>query len=120
MDQNIAHALPIEDKQKNKLQLVKNQAKMGKLKWRGYEIAMAAICVVMVVACLIGVVASSVSVNTANRNLAMMQNKVENINNKNSNLKQEINELTSHGRLQKIANKYGLTLTNQNIRNVSK
>lgn len=121
MDQNIAHALPIEERKTNiNLRLVNNQSKMGNPNWRGHEIAMGAVCVVIVVACLIGVVASSVSVNTANRNLAVMQNKVENINNKNSNLKQEINELTSHGRLQKIANKYGLSLSNQNIRNVSK
>lgn len=121
MSQNAAQTLPVEERRlQNNLHLVTEQHKMGKPKWIARELAMGAVCAIIVVICLIGVVASSVSVSKANRNLAVVQTKVENVNNKNSNLKQEINELTSHNRLQKIANKYGLSLSNQNIRNVSK
>lgn len=121
MSQNTAQSLPkVEPEKKSYLHLVTEQRKMGQTKWVGQEIAMAAVCILIVLGCLIGMVASSGAVSSANRNLAIVQNQVDNLGNKNSNLKQEINELTSHNRLQKIANQDGLSLSNQNIRNVSK
>ncbi|MCM0598478.1 cell division protein FtsL [Periweissella fabalis] len=121
MSQNTAQSLPkVKPDEERYLHLVTEQRKMGQTKWTGQEIIMAAICILVVLGCLIGMVASSGAVSTANRDLAIAQNKVDSIGNKNSNLKQEINELTSHNRLQKIANHYGLSLSNQNIRNVSK
>lgn len=121
MSQNTAQSLlQVEPKKKSNLHLVTEKHKMGQTKWVGQEILMAAICVLVVLGCLIGMVASSGAVSSANRNLVVAQNQVDSIGNKNSNLKQEVNELTSHNRLQKIANHYGLALSNQNIRNVSK
>ncbi|MCL0312423.1 cell division protein FtsL [Apilactobacillus sp. TMW 2.2459] len=40
--------------------------------------------------------------------------------NDNSNLKQQVGELQNSNRLQKIANKNGLSLSNDNVRNVVK
>lgn len=123
MERNTAKALPTEEykqKKQNLKLVVSNDGKISSPTWTLQEKAMIAVCAFVVLVFLIGTVATSVAISSANRNLALIQAKVDNTNNKNSNLKQEINELTSHTRLQKIANEYGLSLSNQNIRNVSK
>ena len=103
------------------MKVVKNKpVKMAPAKWTHSEIWMMVSCAVVITVLLVGVVATTVMMSRANQQLANTQTQVENISSRNANLKQEINELGSHSRLQKVANKYGLKLTNQNIRNVNK
>lgn len=55
---------------------------------------------------------------TANSQLATTSASLEKVRNQNNDLKQEVSDLTSPSRLNDIAAKNGLTLQNQNIRNV--
>lgn len=122
MSQSSARSITYkENVSKNNLHLVNTPPKkMAKAKFNKQEIQFFVVSTALIIFCLIGVVWSSSLVSNANKDLGVAQTKVDNINSKNSNLKQEINELSSHNRLQVIANKYGLSLSNQNIRNVSK
>ncbi|MBW1605408.1 cell division protein FtsL [Lactobacillus sp. Sy-1] len=58
--------------------------------------------------------------STAQQNLQNVNQTVDKIHNDNGNLKQEVSELQSSSRLQKIAQEKGLSLSNNNIRNVRK
>lgn len=124
MAQNSARVLPLEQpntKKQPSLRVMPDQSgQMSRARWTHKEFLLCGACGLVVSLLLVFVVASSVAVNNANRNLATSQTQIDKIGSKNSNLKQEINELSSHTRLQKVANKYGLTLANQSIRNVSK
>jgi cell division protein FtsL len=124
MAQNNAQVLPQYQPQPNKqpdLFVMPDQSgQMSKARWTQKEMGLSFVCVFVVACLLVGIVTCSVLVNNANRSLAAVTTRAEKISSDNSNLKQEINELSSHGRLQKVANKYGLSLENQSIRNVSK
>ncbi|MEJ6400802.1 cell division protein FtsL [Nicoliella lavandulae] len=58
--------------------------------------------------------------SASQQDLQDVNQNVEKIHNDNGNLKQEISELQSSSRLQSIAQKNGLSLSNNNIRNVRK
>ncbi|AIG65236.1 cell division protein FtsL [Weissella tructae] len=54
----------------------------------------------------------------ANNALSVTTAQYTKVENENNDLKQEINDLSSPGRLDKIAKKYGLSMQNNNVRNV--
>lgn len=68
----------------------------------------------------VGVIASNVGLTNAQLELQRKTTQISQINNKNSDLKQEISELSNYSRLEKVADTSGLTLNNKNIRNVTK
>ncbi|UQS86431.1 cell division protein FtsL [Nicoliella spurrieriana] len=72
------------------------------------------------IALVLVLISAKVNLSLAQQNLQNVNQKVEKIHNDNSNLKQEVSELQSSSRLQKIAQKNGLSLSNNNIRNVRK
>ena len=63
-------------------------------------------------------VSSSISATSAQHDLTRTQQTVAKEQNKITDLRQEIGELTSTSRLNKIAREKGLTLTNKNIRTI--
>lgn len=69
---------------------------------------------------MVCVVSSKIAMSTAEHNLQSINNKVTTIQNHNTSKQQQINELQSRSRLDKIAKKQGLTLENARIRNVNK
>ncbi|MHA8110024.1 cell division protein FtsL [Lactobacillaceae bacterium Melli_B4] len=73
-----------------------------------------------ILALLILVIAAKNGYSASQQNLQDVNQNVEKIHNDNGNLKQEISELQSSSRLQNIAQKNGLSLSNNNIRNVRK
>ena len=81
-----------------------------------------AVCVLLGWAALLGCVtiSSSIHVNTAQSDLQAVTTQVTKLNSKNSNIRQEISELSSRSRLMGIAKKNGLSLNEQNTRNVTK
>lgn len=81
-----------------------------------------AVCVSLGWAALLGCVtiSSSIHVNTAQSNLQTVTAQVTKLNSKNSNIRQEISELSSRSRLMGIAKKDGLSLNEQDTRNVTK
>lgn len=55
---------------------------------------------------------------SANKQLQSTTTQLEQLRDKNNDLKQEVSSLSSPDRLGKVAEKHGLSLQNQNIRNV--
>ena len=102
---------------KIKHKTVKN-VKMVKPKWDTVDFMMvgAAVLTVIVMAFLVIFMANKSA--TANTQLSTTSAQLEKVRNKNNDLKQEVSDLSSPDRLNKIAEKNGLTLNNQNIRNV--
>lgn len=81
-----------------------------------------AICISLGWVALLGciTISSSIHVNTAQSDLQAVTTQVTKLNSKNSNIRQEISELSSRSRLMGIAKKDGLSLNEQNTRNVTK
>ena len=66
------------------------------------------------------VVSSKIALSNSQHELQHLDNRIVNVRNNNTNLKQQIGELQSSTRLNKIAHKSGMSLSNANIRNVTK
>ncbi|KRN02865.1 hypothetical protein FD13_GL001585 [Levilactobacillus senmaizukei DSM 21775 = NBRC 103853] len=69
---------------------------------------------------MVSVVSAKIAMSNAQHELQSVNNQVTTYTNRNTNTQQEINELQSRTRLDKIAKKQGLTLENARIRNVNK
>lgn len=86
--------------------------------WNAMDLTMAAAAVVTVafMAFLVMFMASKGA--SANKQLQSTTTRLEQLRDKNNDLKQEVSSLSSPDRLGKVAEKHGLSLQNQNIRNV--
>ncbi|MGY5304362.1 cell division protein FtsL [Lactiplantibacillus plantarum] len=65
-------------------------------------------------------VSTNIATSNAQSQLQTVQTKVTKVQAKNTSAAQEISELSSRSRLNKIAKQYGLSLNNGSIRNVYK
>ncbi|TVV34461.1 cell division protein FtsL [Weissella cibaria] len=86
--------------------------------WNAMDLTMAAAAVVTVafMAFLVMFMASKGA--SANKQLQSTTTQLEQLRDKNNDLKQEVSSLSSPDRLGQVAEKHGLSLQNQNIRNV--
>ncbi|WP_281164887.1 cell division protein FtsL [Liquorilactobacillus sicerae] len=75
---------------------------------------------VILMAMTIEVIASQVNYTRAQYTLQNINQKITAVHNQNINTKQEISTLSSRDRLLELAKKYGLSMNDSNIRNVSK
>ncbi|GEA99161.1 hypothetical protein LBR02_17260 [Levilactobacillus brevis] len=78
------------------------------------------VCGLALALLMVCVISSKIAMSTAEHHLQSINNKVTTIQNHNTSKQQQINELQSRSRLDKIAKKQGLTLENARIRNVNK
>lgn len=69
---------------------------------------------------MIWVISLKIMISTVQQHLQDVNSRITSIQDKNVNIKQKINELQSRSRLDKIAKKDGLSLSNGKIRNVNK
>ncbi|CAI2615948.1 Cell division protein FtsL [Apilactobacillus kunkeei] len=69
---------------------------------------------------MIGLVGEKISLGNHSAELQATTNLLGKVRDDNSTLKQEVSELQSGNRLQKIAKQADLSLSNKNVRNVSK
>jgi len=69
---------------------------------------------------MVCVVSSKIAMSNAQHDLQSITQTTATIQSRNTNAQQEINELQSRSRLDKIAQKQGLTLDNARIRTVNK
>lgn len=74
----------------------------------------------MLTVLMLVVVSSKIALSNSQHELQHLDNQIVNVRNNNTNLKQQIGELQSSTRLDKIAHKSGMSLSNANIRNVTK
>lgn len=86
--------------------------------YSGIEKALMIIGSVITLGMMISLVSSSISATSAQHELTRTQQTVAKEQNKITDLRQEIGELTSTSRLNKIAREKGLTLINKNIRTI--
>jgi cell division protein FtsL len=82
------------------------------------DFVMVGAVVVTIIAAAFLVIFTANKSTTANTQLAATSAQLEQVRNKNNTLKQQVSDLSSPKRLNSIAEKNGLTLKNQNIRNV--
>lgn len=125
MAQNLAQSQPYEQpsvaKPLRQPQSVEQPAVHQKrLPISGFEILLSIICGIVVVCFAVNIIHSQIEITNAQRNLQTTQTQLTKVNNANASATQEISELSSGSRLDAVAQKNGLTLTSQNIRNVSK
>ncbi|KRL20432.1 cell division protein FtsL [Lentilactobacillus kisonensis] len=66
------------------------------------------------------VVSSKVALSNSQHQLQHIDNQIVNVRNDNTNLNQQIGELQSSSRLEKVAKQSNMSLKNANIRNVTK
>ena len=107
-----------EQRQKNNQQVSALEIQKRKYKRRERLAICTSLGWITVLGCL--TIASSTNLNTAQSNFQDITTKITTLNNKNSNIKQEVSELSSRSRLTGIAKKDGLSLNEQNTRNVTK
>ena len=85
-----------------------------------FEKCLMTVCGLALALLMVCVVSSKIAMSTAEHHLQSINNQVTTIQNHNTSKQQQINELQSRIRLDKIAKKQGLTLENARIRNVNK
>ena len=102
---------------KIKHKTVKN-VKMVKPKWDTVDFMMVGVAALTVIVMAFLVIFMANKSATANTQLSTTSAQLETVRDKNNDLKQEVSDLSSPDRLNKIAEKNGLKLNNQNIRNV--
>lgn len=105
-----------QPQQRPRVRVVKH--KLEKPGFNAIDIAFCVATAFLVVFMAMVVVHTSNRAATANSQLATTSASLEKVRNQNNDLKQEVSDLTSPSRLNDIAAKNGLTLQNQNIRNV--
>ncbi|MBU7554922.1 cell division protein FtsL [Pediococcus ethanolidurans] len=125
---NLAEAFPaskpvkrrIPDIKEGTLYKAKAVAIPKSLPFSKFEKILMTFCGIILTGLMIFVVSGKIALSSAEHDLSSSQAQVTKVTSDNSNLKQEVNQLSSRTRLNKIAKQYGLSLTTQNIRNVNK
>lgn len=105
---------PLHTKQKNSERRSKN---VFYLKIEKIMVVLISVWI-SILACL--VIASAINLNSSQVDLQKVNTRISNMQSKNANTKQEVGELTSRSRLDAVAKKAGLSMNEQNTRNVSK
>lgn len=110
----------IEQPKRQTRQVPQQHPQGEKLPVSKFEKCLMTVCGLALALLMVCVVSSKIAMSTAEHNLQSINNKVTTIQNHNTSKQQQINELQSRSRLDKIAKKQGLTLENARIRNVNK
>ncbi len=125
---NLAEAFPahkpikrhVPDLKEDTLHKAKAVVIPKSLPFSKFEKILMTFCGIILTGLMIFVISGKISLSGAEHELSSSQEQVTKVTSNNSNLKQEVNQLSSRSRLNKIAKQYGLSLTTQNIRNVNK
>lgn len=129
---NLAEAVPLtqEPQQRPNIEQPQRQAQprvspqqhpsSHKLPVSKFEKCLLTACGLVLAVMMVCVVSSKIALTNAQHNLQSINNQITTVQNHNTNAQQQINELQSRSRLDKIAKKQGLSLENARIRNVNK
>lgn len=91
-----------------------------RLKVNNFEKLLVVACTLVVALLMVLVVNSKISLTNSEHQLQQLQSTNSKISTENTNLNQQISELQSSTRLEAIAQKDGMSLSNSRIRNVTK
>lgn len=100
--------------------LRKNNNPAKKIAFSAKEKILVGILAVVTLFMMLFLISEKVSITVSQQRLQKVNTSVELITSKNVDLRQEIGELTSSARLTEYAHKHGMTLSDKNVRNVSK
>ncbi|HJE86467.1 cell division protein FtsL [Levilactobacillus brevis] len=129
---NLAEAVPLtqEPQQRPNIEQPQRQAQpevhpqgnpnSQKLPVSKFEKCLMTVCGLVLAVLMVCVVSAKISLSNAQHELQSVNSAVTTYTNRNTNKQQQINELQSRSRLDKIAKKQGLSLQNDRIRNVNK
>ncbi|WP_353990216.1 cell division protein FtsL [Pediococcus argentinicus] len=95
-------------------------AKARNLALSKFEKVLLIFCTFVLLVLMVVVVSGKINLSNAQHKLDTTQEKVTTVSNQNNLLKQEVNQLSSQSRLNKIGQNGGLTLKSKNIRNVNR
>ncbi|MGP4116573.1 cell division protein FtsL [Levilactobacillus zymae] len=96
------------------------QPRRQKLPVSKFEKCLVTACGLVLAVLMVCVVSAKIAMSNAQRDLQTVNQTTATYQNRNTNAQQEINELQSRSRLDKIAQKQGLSLENARIRTVNK
>ncbi|KRK49550.1 cell division protein FtsL [Secundilactobacillus kimchicus] len=85
-----------------------------------FEKCLMTVGTVITMCMMVWLVSLKIGVSTAQQHLQDVNSRIASVQTKNVSTKQEVNELQNRARLDKIAQKDGLSLSNGKIRNVNK
>ncbi|GAA3628552.1 cell division protein FtsL [Lactobacillus hamsteri] len=88
------------------------------VRWTGLERTLVILGSIITLGMMTFLVSSSISATSAQHQLSNVQQEITKIENSNIDLRQQIGELSSSARLNKIARAKGLTLIEKNIRTI--
>lgn len=91
-----------------------------KVGWSKFEKALVTVCGVVLTFMMISLVSTKIAVTNAQHRMQNVNSEITKVNSQNTSSQQVISELTSQSHLEQVAQKYGLTISNSNIRNVNK
>ncbi|WP_125605295.1 cell division protein FtsL [Lapidilactobacillus bayanensis] len=91
-----------------------------KVRFSAFEKVMASVIAAIAVIMMVALVHTTVSVSASQRQLQDVQTSITKVKTANTDLQQEIGELSSSDRLAAYAKKNGLTFKEANVRNVTK
>ncbi|WP_125581857.1 cell division protein FtsL [Levilactobacillus cerevisiae] len=129
---NLAEAVPLsaEPQQRPNIEQPQRQAQpqlnpqqhpnSHKLPISKFEKCLLTACGLVLAVMMVCVVSAKITTTNAQHNLQSINSRITTVQNHNTNAQQQINELQSRSRLDKIAKKQGLSLQNARIRNVNK
>lgn len=91
-----------------------------RLTFSKFEKCLLTTCGLVVMGLCVWLVSLQIGVSTAQQQLQDINTKITTTQNQNTNHRQQINELLNRTRLEQIAKKNGMSLSNGKIRNVNK
>ncbi len=119
MADNLARKVEFNPNQQQKPERRKRQVvDHRRVAWNGLEKTLLVLGSIITLGMMTILVSSSISATSAQHELTNVQRSVAKVQNQVSDLHQELGELTSSARLNKIAKSKGLTLIEKNIRTI--
>lgn len=109
-----------EQEQEQTIYVDQPQVDSQPVRWSRFERLMLVVGSAVTLLLIITLLSTKVSINNRQHELQDLQSRVARVKNNNASDRQEIADLTSQGSLKKIAQKYGLSDKNSNVRNVNK
>ncbi|MCT4410445.1 cell division protein FtsL [Leuconostoc pseudomesenteroides] len=110
-----AQQAPLTQPRYRQRKAIKYKAAVWTKKERGLVIFVAAV----VLSLMVGAVFTSMQITKATNSTTAIETKISNTKQNNDDLQNKIQDVTSKSNLDKVAKKYGMTLSDDSVRNIN-
>ncbi|MDI6667158.1 cell division protein FtsL [Leuconostoc falkenbergense] len=110
-----AQQAPLTQPRYHQRKAIKYKAAVWTKKERGLVIFVAAV----VLSLMVGAVFTSMQITKATNSTTAIETKISNTKQNNDDLQTKIQDVTSKSNLDKVAKKYGMTLSDDSVRNIN-